>query len=544
MLETREHAWDQSVDVVVVGSGAAGLSTAVTAAHSGASVLVLEKGSSIGGTTAKSHGYIWICDNSYQRSAGIKDLKADALRYLARTSRPAHYDPAHPTLGLDPNEFDLLEAFYDNGRDAFAFMDEIGGLKVQHAEGFPDYSTILPEDTTGLSRTFAPITSDGQPGSGSSMIEQLAGASSRLGVRILTDHRVEDVIIDSEGGVTGVSVATASGSRAIHARRGVVFASGGFTHDATRRRNFLHGPALGGCAALTNEGDFHNIAESMGVPLRNMNFAWYCPIPLEAMLKKNPDPKTMSIFSPQGDSMLYLNKYGHRAVNEKGSYHEVARAMFRWDQRHREYADLIQFPIWDQRTTDLCAGIGYGHFIPALGDPRWSEIVVAPTIEGIAAALANRLEKLRPQIGRHTLAKDFVEQAKKSIERFNQFATTGLDEDFGRGSAPIDHAFHAVAMDPKASERTASAKNTMYPLAERGPYYATILGAGTLDTKGGPRTDTFGRVIDARGKVIPGLYGVGNCVSSASAEAYWGAGGTLGPIITYGWLAGRHISKA
>jgi 3-oxosteroid 1-dehydrogenase len=84
----------------------------------------------------------------------------------------------------------------------------------------------------------------------------------------------------------------------------------------------------------------------------------------------------------------------------------------------------------------------------------------------------------------------------------------------------------------------------MYPLAERGPYYATILGAGTLDTKGGPRTDTFGRVIDARGKVIPGLYGVGNCVSSASAEAYWGAGGTLGPIITYGWLAGRHISKA
>src|SRR4051794_38278675 len=183
MLETRDQAWDQAVDVVVVGSGAAALSTAVTASHSGANVLVLEKASRLGGTTAKSHGCIWICDNVYQLSAGIKDLKADALRFLARTSRPAHYDPMHPTLGLDPNEFDLLEAFYDNGRDAVAFMEEIGGLKLLHGEGFPDYDSVLPEDTTGYSRTFISGI-DVRPGAGSIIIERLAGASAKLGARI------------------------------------------------------------------------------------------------------------------------------------------------------------------------------------------------------------------------------------------------------------------------------------------------------------------------------------------------------------------------
>jgi succinate dehydrogenase/fumarate reductase flavoprotein subunit len=543
MLETRDLAWDQAVDVVVVGSGAAALSTAVTASHSGANVLVLEKASRLGGTTAKSHGCIWICDNVYQRSAGIKDLKADAMRFLARTSRPAQYDPTHPTLGLDPDEFNLLEAFYDNGRDAVAFLEEVGGLKLLHGEGFPDYDSVLPEDIAGFSRTFISGV-EILPGAGAIIIEKLAASSTKLGARIVTDHRVDDVIMDGAGRVTGVSVATAGGRRAVRARRGVVFACGGFTHDATRRRNFLNGPALGGCAALTNEGDFHKIAESIGIPLRNMNFAWHAPIPLEAMVKDNPDPGTNSIFTAQGDSMLYLNKYGRRTLNEKDSYHEIARAMFRWDQRRREYADLLQFPIWDQRTTDLFAGTGWGHFIPALEDPRWSEIVTAPTLEGIAAALSERLEKLRPKIGKHTLAEDFAAQARKSIERFNQFAKTGIDEDFGRGSTLISQAFHFATLNPNLSEQTASAKHTMYPLAPNGPYYATILAAGTLDTKGGPRTDRWGRVIDARGQAVPGLYGVGNCVASASAEAYWGAGGTLGPILTYGWLAGRHIGKA
>ena len=316
MLQTGDQTWDQSVDVVVVGSGAAALSTAVTAAHSGADVLVLEKASRTGGTTAKSHGCIWICDNVYQRSAGVKDLKADALRFLARTARPAQYDPTHPTLELDPHEFDLLEAFYDNGRDAVAFLEEVGGLKLLHGDDFPDYNSVLPEDIIGFSRTFI-CGVDVRPGAGVIIIERLSAAITKLGARILTDHRVEDVIMDSAGRVTGVSVATAGGRRAIQARRGVVFASGGFTHDATRRRNFLHGPALGGCAALSNEGDFHNIAKSIGIPLGNMNFAWYCPIPLEAMVKDNPDPGTNSIFTAQGDSLLYLNKYGHRTLNEK-----------------------------------------------------------------------------------------------------------------------------------------------------------------------------------------------------------------------------------
>ena len=124
----------------------------------------------------------------------------------------------------------------------------------------------------------------------------------------------------------------------------------------------------------------------------------------------------------------------------------------------------------------------------------------AETLEGIAIALSRRLEKLRPKIGKHSLAEDFAVQAKKSIERFNQFATTGIDEDFGRGSTPISQAFHMATLNPDFSERTAAAKNTMYPLADSGPYYATILAAGTLDTKGGPRRTDRGEFSTLEGR--------------------------------------------
>lgn len=542
MSQTGKEPWDDIADVVVVGSGAAGLSAAVSAADAGAEVLVLEKGAEIGGTTKKSHGFIWICDNSYQHAHGIKDPKEDALRYLARTARPADYDAQHATLGLDVGEYELIETFYDNGAKAIESLGKVGGLRVKHSENFPDYSSILPEDVAGLSRTFGPETPDGEFGSGATLIEQLSTGFLALGGRIDTEQHIVNVIRDSHGRVAGVLVKAPNGTRRVRARNGVVFATGGFTHDVRRRKNSLSGPALGGCAALTNTGDFHNISESMGIPLRNMNHAWYCPIPLEALVKDDVDPTTMSIFTAQGDSMIYVNKYGRRTMNEKGPYNEVARTMFRWDQRRREYPDLLQFPIWDQRTTDLSAGIGKGHFIPRQDEPRWAEVVSAPNLEGIREALQAKLDQLRPKIGHYTLADDFAEQAAKSIERYNVFAEQGVDEDFGRGEAPIDHAFHIDTMDSTATQQIAQTKNTMFPLSQNGPYYATIIAGGTLDTKGGAWTDSNGQVLDSHGQPVPGLYGVGNCVASASGEAYWGAGGTLGPILTYGWLAGRKVA--
>ena len=145
----------------------------------------------------------------------------------------------------------------------------------------------------------------------------------------------------------------------------VIFASGGFTHDADLRKNHLSAPVLGGCAARTNEGDFVHIGSAVGADLRNMNYAWMCPIVLEKALKK--DPALIGTFSPSGDSMIYVDKNGKRVTNEKLAYNESAQAFFKWDPAKSEYPNLVLVAIWDQRSQDNSASDEYGRFIVPKG---------------------------------------------------------------------------------------------------------------------------------------------------------------------------------
>jgi hypothetical protein len=163
-------------------------------------------------------------------------------------------------------------------------------------------------------------------------------------------------------------------------------------------------------------------------------------------------------------------------------------------------------------------------------------VVQGETIEQLAAALAHRLADLSSRTGGVALVDNFAEQLSDAISRFNRFAESGRDEDFGRGETPIEIYFHGDARPGADRNRT------MVPLSSQGPYYATILVPGTLDTKGGPKVNRDGQVLDHSGVPVPGLYGVGNCVASPSARAYWAGGGTLGPILTFGWLAGAHAA--
>jgi 3-oxosteroid 1-dehydrogenase len=126
------------------------------------------------------------------------------------------------------------------------------------------------------------------------------------------------------------------------------------------------------------------------------------------------------------------------------------------------------------------------------------------------------------------LAPGFLENLRSTIARFNGLATKGVDEDFHRGETAIQQLFNGPV-----KEEPGRTNPTMWPLADTGPYYAALVTGGTLDTKGGPRTDPDGRVLDDLGEPVPGLYGVGNCVASASAQAYWAGGATLGPIIAF-----------
>jgi 3-oxosteroid 1-dehydrogenase len=537
--------WDEEFDIVVVGTGAGGFSSALNAHRLGSSTVMLEKAPEIGGTTKKTAAWYWIPNNSLMREAGLEDNKTDAIRYMARLSRPQAYDPDDERFGLSEWEYVTIEAFYDKASIAHDTLIEMGALKPMFAPDVPDYHSLFPEDTAPYGRTLFPEAPDGEPGKGPEMIRQFLTAAEERGIPIRVSHRVESVVVGADGAAVGV-VASHNGQKvAFRARQAVIFASGGFTHNRELRQNFLQAPIFGGCAALTNEGDFVDIATALGAPLRNMNFAWMAPIPLEISLQGSP--YTSGVFACPGDSMLWVNKYGRRVVNEKEIYNEQTFVFFEFDEKKVEYPNLLLFPIWDQRTHDLWKATeaeedtdpprlaldNYGNFI--YDD---FHIIRGESIEDLAANLQARLKVLAPHTAGFSLDERFVAEVPKTITRFNDFAKEGRDPDFKRGENPIELIFNG-----EARPGNDTGNPTLYPISESGPYYATILAAGTLDTKGGPRTNIHGQVLGVDGEPIPGLYGVGNCVASASAQGYWAGGGTLGPIMTFGYLAAEHAAR-
>jgi succinate dehydrogenase/fumarate reductase flavoprotein subunit len=340
------------------------------------------------------------------------------------------------------------------------------------------------------------------------------------------------VIVNDSGAVVGVEADGADGKTfRFKGRKAVVFCSGGFTHDVEMRKNFLSAPVFGGCAAVENEGDFVNIGSAVGATLRNMNYAWMCPIVLEKALNK--DPGLIGTFSPSGDSMIYVNKTGKRVTNEKLAYNESAQSFFQWDPTTSEYPNLVLIAIWDQRSQQNSASDEYGRFIVPEGKDD-AHVIKGKTLEELAANIASRLKKYGSQIGNYSLTSDFVSNLKATIDRFNDFARKGKDLDFRRGERQVELLFNG----PAATEPVGP-NPTMYPIANEGPYYAALMAGGTLDTKGGPLTNRDGQVLDAVGQPIRGLYGVGNCVASPSARAYWAGGATLGPILAFAYLAAK-----
>jgi hypothetical protein len=338
------------------------------------------------------------------------------------------------------------------------------------------------------------------------------------------------VILNGGNAVVGVEASTRNNKKLlVRARKAVIFATGGFTHDPELRRNFLSVPIYGGCAAHTNEGDFVRIGSEVGAQLRNMNYAWMCPVSLEKAVAR--DPSLSGMFSVAGDSMIFVDKTGRRVVNEKTAYNELAPAFFKWDGEKAEYPNLVLMSIWDQRAQDNSASTEYGRLIvPPGSDDR--HVIRGATLEELGAAIAARLQRYAGVTGGLRLAPDFVQTLRASIERFNGFARNGRDLDFHRGERQVEVLFNgAIRAEP-------GQKNpTMWPISDQGPYHAALVTGGTLDTKGGPKTNPDGQVLDVQDRPIPGLYGVGNCTASASARAYWSGGATLGPILAFAYRA-------
>ncbi len=532
----------EEADVLVVGSGAAGLTAAITARSKGDTVIVLEKAKFVGGTTIRSGGGFWIPNNRFQRAAGIKDSKADALRYIAHYSFPHLYDPESPTLGLPIHDFDLLDAYCDNASEMVEFIEGIGALQTINEINWTgrmqvDYQDHMPENKGIRGRVLYSCNPDGKKSYGFELMRQYQDWCRENDIEILTDHRVIRILVDKDRAVIGLMVKIGNISRTFKARKAVIFCSGGYSHNPDMVLRFQRGPMFGGCAAPTNTGDFITMGTEIGTSIGNMAGAFRAETIFENTIS-NPDGSN-SVFYIPGDSVLEVNKYGHRFVDEKRNYNDRAMTHFVWDPQHAEWMQMLTFMIFDHRTASLWQGFPP---YPVQGKGLPPYIITGDTLDLLSSSISEHLDALRHHTGGFSLSSDFSEVLKRTVIRFNDLARKGHDDDFKRGDYLYDREW--TTFPPTVPGQDWPPKNsrnpTMYPLSEKGPYYAVILGSGTLDTNGGPIVNSRAQVLNSRGEIIKGLYGAGNCIASPTANAYWGAGSTIGPAMTFGYIAAKN----
>ncbi|ASW84092.1 FAD-dependent oxidoreductase [Mycobacterium intracellulare] len=526
-------SWDHEVDVVVLGSGGAGLTAALTAVVAGASVEVYEKAATVGGTTAVSGGIVWI--PAHNRSPDGELTPADALQYLRAQS-----------LGSMDDE--LVETFVRTGPAMLDFIEAHSGLQFEIATGFPDYRPELPggQPTGGRSLSAAPfdlaqlgewatrITSfpadwsnvgfdaetrarlhaaiDERTGhlcvAGTALIAGLLKGLLDAGVAPHTNARAEELIADGSE-VTGVRVALPERTIRVRARRGVILGTGGFEWDPALTQAFLRGPMHGAVSPPNNTGDGLRMAMAHGADLANMGEAWWVPIvqiPGDTIEGK-PRSRSVRLERTRPRSII-VNSAGQRFVNEACDYNSMAGAFHYLDPRGG-YVNDRGWMVFDSVHLQRYGFLGVE---PGQPVPDW--FCESADLAELAA---------KTGIDPGGLA--------RTVESWNRHVADGEDPDFGRGSSAYDGYWG----DDSA---TTQAGKTLGPI-DTAPYYAVPVSIGAMGTKGGPRTDHDARVLHVGGEPIPGLFAAGNAMGGVTGRAYGGAGGTLGPAMVFGYRAGH-----
>ncbi len=533
----------QSCDVAVLGSGAAGLTAAFAAASEGAQVSVFEKHSRIGGTTAWSGGWIWVPNNSYMAALGASDSTEEAVTYLMNQSRGMVDEHLIRTFVENaPRMVDYLAehadfAFYavvglpdyhphhpggkpqggrSMGLDLFPF-DRLGEW-ADRVEVSPYYAPYLRGDELGIGKAVPQPPSPeeiarrqerDERGGGVGLVGALLEACLKAGVTFETNASATQLLSDGTG-VTGVVIDSGDGRTEVHAKHGVILATGGFDWNEEYRRTFLRGPVHKPASIPTNTGDALRMAMKMGAALQNMREAWWIPVTdlPEGINSMNLDMINADRTRPRS---IMVNGKGKRYTNEAADYNTIGGAFYQEDVNTFDYANLPTWIIIDDTNLKRYGSRG----TPYDGTtPPW--LVEAPTIRDLAERLGIPADALE-----HTVA------------RWNAQVAAGIDDDFHRGESAHDRWWG----DPY---RKGELDGTLGPI-ENPPFYAMELKPGVIGTKGGPKVDDRARVIDLDGNVIDNLYAVGNA-SSPTGTGYGGVGGTLGPAMTWGWLAGVHAA--
>ena len=543
-------AEEQEFDLVVVGSGAAGLTAALTAALNGLTAVVLEKTEYFGGSTARSGGGVWLPGNSVLRKAGRLDSPSKARQYLAYVAgdvvpeslQTALLDHGPEMLDLvlahTPLRFDWVENYSDyypeapggqaTGRSVEPSLLNARVLGTELASLRPPYlpapagitvtqanyrwmslGTSHPRAITTMARvTGRMIVSKLRKRQLLSMGQALAAglraglAAANVPVWLNTPMTGLQV---TDGRVTGVEITRDGEPAVVRATRGVLLATGGFEQNEEMRQRYQRAP-IGTewtVGSPGNSGDGILAGQAVGGVLELMDDAWWGPsIPLTG-------GPVFCLAERSLPGCIFVNSAGERFVNEAAPYVDAVHAMY---DRHTEANPHI--PCWmiaDQRYRNryVFAGIPPRKPLPR----RWlkSGVVVK----------ADSLAELAAQIG---VSADGL---AKTVDKFNEYARAGKDADFGRGDSAYDRYYGDPNCKPNPN---------LAPLAQP-PYYAIKIVPGDLGTKGGLRTDERARVLRADGTVITGLYAAGNTSAMVMGRSYAGPGATIGPAMTFGYLA-------
>ena len=530
-----QRSWDETVDVVVVGSGGAALAAALAASVGGAEVLVLEKADQLGGTTAVSGGVVWVPCNPHMRRLDASDTRENALAYIRELAK-----------GSAPDD-SLFEVFVDTAAEAIAFIERHSPLEMFATRGFADYyhcygvpgateqgrslepvpfpvGRELPEWGTRIASRISMQTLGGyttleedlswaavdqelvsrraaediRP-KGAALVAGIFKGLLDRGVEARLSARARELALDA-GEVVGLRYEKGGESRWVGARRGVVLACGGFEWNRDLVGAHI-GYELHPVSPPHNEGDGLLLSTQAGARLANMGSYWGTGVMYDPTVAGEDGPIAQFDVARGMPGSIIVDQSGRRFVNEAVPYNDFARAFGAFDPLQVDFAHRA--PAWQIVDHGLKETFPMLSMEPGKPPPEW--VHHAASARGLAELIG-----VDPDALEETLA------------RFNEHAARGEDPDFLR---------HRIGLQRAAEPR---------PLAP--PLYAIAIYPGTLGTNGGPRIDADARVTREGGGIVPGLYAAGNAAANVFGWAYPSGGGTLANAIVFGYRAGRHAA--
>jgi 3-oxosteroid 1-dehydrogenase len=558
----------QETDVLIVGSGGAGMMAALRAAQLGLDVVIIEKAHQYGGTTATSGGIFWT--PCHARDA-LKDTPERALEYLQQV-----------TAGQARDE--RLHSFIDNAPRMAEFLLELG-LPVQSLVGSQDYFPDTPGNLPGRSLRLAEFDGselgdeylrmrapnalallfdrytmnakesavlvnrsrgwlwvaiklmarywldigmrlksrrDRRATRGDALIGYLRRELLKRKVPLLLNCALNNLIVE-DGRAVAIS-ADCNGTRCtIRARKGIVLTAGGFEHNQQRRDAHLPVRTQAKWTVTPeggNSGDALTAGESIGAATEFLQHMWWQPvIQLPSHRHQNINIVYGLAVDQRHPNSIIVNRYGERFASEGLSYDRFGNEIVKDQLQQGDYA-----PCWMIFDATFRENYALGGLMPNIVMPDWR---IPSNWWDNYVFRSSSLGELASKIGMSG------ERLDATIKRFNGFCVTGVDEDFGRGGNAYDRAW---------GDRRVKPNSCLAPI-NKPPFYAVRVDLGDLGTKGGLKCNGHAQVLDLHDKPIPGLYAAGNSAGSPFANAYPGAGGTIGVALTFGFVAANHIAK-